>query len=102
MPGERAGHRRDLRDRIGTNRGSHGAGVKDARAAVRDLAWDAQRLTGLNPTVAILEFACGASNALDEYTVFLTPGQPLDDPAVLQRRIGRLRHCCSTGRTGGW
>ncbi len=62
-------------------------GAKDARAAVRDLAWDAQRITGLNPTVAILEFACGASNALDEYTVFLTPGQPLDDPAALSGEL---------------
>jgi carboxyl-terminal processing protease len=57
--------------------------ARDARRAVRDLAWEAQRLTGLNPTAVILEFACGACNALDEYTVFLTPGQPLDDPTAL-------------------
>jgi carboxyl-terminal processing protease len=63
------------------------AAVKDARAAVRDLAWDAQRITGLNPTVAILEFACGASNGLDEYSLFLTPGQPLDDPAALSGEL---------------
>jgi C-terminal peptidase prc len=57
--------------------------MRDARAAVRDIAWEAQRITGLNPTVVILEFACGASNALDEFTVFVTPGQPLEDPARL-------------------
>src|SRR5262249_13428403 len=27
----------------------------------------------LSPTVVVLEFACGACNALDEYTVYLTP-----------------------------
>ncbi|HEX4591253.1 MAG TPA: S41 family peptidase [Gemmataceae bacterium] len=63
------------------------ATIKDARSAVRDLAWESQRMTGLNPTAAILEFACGASNALDEYTVFLTPGQPLDDPAALSGEL---------------
>jgi carboxyl-terminal processing protease len=59
------------------------ADVREARARVRDLAWEAQRLTSLNPTVAVLEFACGASNALDEYTLFVTPGQPVEDPARL-------------------
>ncbi len=76
-----------LRDRTGDDYTPRVTGTKDARAAVRDLAWDAQRLTGLNPTVAILEFACGASNALDEYTFFLTPGQPLDDPSALSGEL---------------
>jgi carboxyl-terminal processing protease len=36
----------------------------------------------LNPTVVAFEFACGACHALDEYTLFLTPGAPLDDAAL--------------------
>jgi C-terminal peptidase prc len=76
----------ELRDRLRTMSAAV-SDVKEARTTVRDLAWEAQRLTGLNPTALILEFACGASNALDEYTVFLTPGQPLDDPAVLSGEL---------------
>jgi C-terminal peptidase prc len=75
-----------LRDRLRDDSRT-AADIKEARATVRDLAWEAQRLTDLNPTVLILEFACGASNALDQYTVFLTPGQPLDDPAVLSGEL---------------
>jgi C-terminal peptidase prc len=71
-----------LRRRLATSAGGV-ADVREARARVRDLAWEAQRLTGLSPTVAVLEFACGASNALDEYTLFVTPGQPVEDPARL-------------------
>jgi carboxyl-terminal processing protease len=59
----------------------------EAKAAVRDLARDVQRTIGLPPTVVILEFACGACNALDEYTFFITPGQPTDDPAALSGEL---------------
>lgn len=59
----------------------------EAKAVVRDLARDMQRTIGLPPTVAILEFACGACNALDEYTFFITPGQPTDDPAALSGEL---------------
>jgi carboxyl-terminal processing protease len=73
-----------LRDRLRDEWASRAVTeLRDARQAVRDLAWEAQRLTGLNPTAVVMEFACGAAGALDEYTFFLTPGQPLDDPAVL-------------------
>src|SRR5207244_731934 len=50
----------------------------DARAQVRDVARVAKEMLDLNPAVIILEFACGACNALDEYTAYLTPGQ-VDD-----------------------
>jgi C-terminal peptidase prc len=59
----------------------------EAKAAVRDLARDVQRTISLPPTVVILEFACGACNALDEYTFFITPGQPTDDPAALSGEL---------------
>jgi carboxyl-terminal processing protease len=86
LPGVEPNALAELRDRLRDSR--HAAEtIKDARSAVRDVAWEAGQLTGLNPTVAVLEFACGASNALDEFTVFLTPGQPLDDPAALSGEL---------------
>src|SRR5439155_19866547 len=54
---------------------------------VAGLARDVHRAIGLPPTVVILEFACGACNALDEYTLFITPGQPTDDPAALSGEL---------------
>src|SRR5262249_51895732 len=48
---------------------------QDLQAQARDLALAAQRSLGLKPSVTVLELACGACNGLDEYTVYLTPGQ---------------------------
>jgi carboxyl-terminal processing protease len=50
--------------------------VADAREAVREIARAGQRDLGLSPTVAVMEFACGACNALDEYSAYLPPGSP--------------------------
>jgi carboxyl-terminal processing protease len=86
LPGIEAAAIADLRNRL-RDGDSNVATLKDARTSVRDLVWQAQRLTGINPTVAILEFACGACNALDEYTFFLTPGQPLADPTALSGEL---------------
>ncbi|HTK76134.1 MAG TPA: S41 family peptidase [Gemmataceae bacterium] len=63
------------------------ADANEAKAAVHDLARDVQRAIGLPAKVLILEFACGACNALDEYTFFITPGQPTDDPATLSGEL---------------
>jgi carboxyl-terminal processing protease len=46
-----------------------------AREQVKDVALAAQRELGIKPTVVIMEFACGACNSLDEYTVCLTPAE---------------------------
>jgi len=40
----------------------------------------------LKPAVVIVELACGACNALDEYTQFLTPGQLAETYASLEGR----------------
>lgn len=88
LPGVDPNSITELRDRLRDESAARGlAAPRDARAAVRDLAWEAQRLTGLNPTVAVLEFACGACNALDEFTYFLTPGQPLEDPTAVSGEL---------------
>ena len=47
----------------------------DARQAVALAAQLAQSRLGISPTAAVLEFACGATNALDPYSAYLTPGQ---------------------------
>ena len=75
----------ELRDQLRQDRPI--ATLKEALATVRELAWETERLTGLSATVTILEFACGACNALDEFTFFLTPGQPLDDPTALSGEL---------------
>jgi C-terminal peptidase prc len=64
--------------------------LRDARQAVRDLAWDAQQLTGVNPSVIVLECACGACHALDEYTLFITPGRPILDTGTLNSDLAPL------------
>ncbi len=52
----------------------------DVLERVRDVAMTAQRPPragglGLNATATVLEFACGACTALDEYSFYLTPRQ---------------------------
>jgi carboxyl-terminal processing protease len=51
--------------------------IKDlstAKDQALEVALAAQKAIGLKPALAILELACGACNALDEHTLFLTPG----------------------------
>jgi carboxyl-terminal processing protease len=48
---------------------------EDARqAAALAAAW-AQKRLAISPTVAALEYLCGATNSLDQYSAFLTPDQ---------------------------
>lgn len=48
---------------------------KDAREQARSLSLTGLEKLGINPTAIVLELACGACNALDEYTAYLTPAQ---------------------------
>ena len=59
----------------------HGQSVRsrqDARAAVAAAATLANRDLGITPTAVILEYACGAVDALDAYSAFLTSDQLRD------------------------
>ncbi len=47
----------------------------DARSAVAIAAGLAQSRLGILPTAVILEYLCGATNALDPYSAYLTPDQ---------------------------
>jgi carboxyl-terminal processing protease len=49
--------------------------LSDAQNLARDLALAAKRDLGLKPSLVVLELACGACNALDECTFYLTPRQ---------------------------
>jgi carboxyl-terminal processing protease len=50
-------------------------GNADAVEQVREVAMAAQKCLDLDATAVVLEFACGACNALDDYTFYLTPAQ---------------------------
>ncbi len=47
----------------------------DVIKRVGDIALAAEASLGLDATVTVMEFACGACYAIDEYTVYLTPNQ---------------------------
>ena len=47
----------------------------DARQAVREIAVRAQQALGLRPSFAVMEFVCGACNALDDQTGYLPPSE---------------------------
>jgi carboxyl-terminal processing protease len=49
--------------------------IGDAREQVRAAALAGLDGLGLNPAIAVMEFAYGACNGLDEYTLLLTPAQ---------------------------
>ena len=44
-------------------------------------------MTGLNPSIFVLEFVHGACHALDEYTRFITPGRITHDAASLTAEL---------------
>lgn len=52
-----------------------GMSRKEAVKKIGDVALAAEVTLDLNPTVVVMEFACGACYAIDEYTVYLTPNQ---------------------------
>src|SRR5262249_44260522 len=54
----------------------------DAQNQALQVAIAAKKALGLRPTGTILEFACGACNALDEFSYYLTPRQFGDESAL--------------------
>lgn len=59
----------------------------DAQNQAMKVALAAKKSLGLKPTVTVLEIACGACNALDEHSYYLTPRQFSDDHAALRGDI---------------
>jgi carboxyl-terminal processing protease len=60
--------------------------VSEAKNLALEVALEAQKVLDLKPAVVVLELACGACNALDEYTQFLTPGLLAETYASLEGR----------------
>ncbi len=48
---------------------------KEASKQICEIALAAETYLGLNATVVVMEFTCGACYSLDDYTVYLTPAQ---------------------------
>ena len=61
----------------------------DARQAVSAVARLAQDRLEINPTVVILEYLCGATNALDPYSAYLTPDQLNEVYAQIEGQLRR-------------
>jgi carboxyl-terminal processing protease len=49
--------------------------IADVQNMAREIALSAKKTLGVKPSLVVLEFACGACNALDECTYYLTPRQ---------------------------
>ncbi len=69
------GFRHDLRRELG---GRLVQSRNDAREAVLRAARLSQNRLGVAPTAIVLEYTCGAANALDAYSAYLTPSQLTD------------------------
>ncbi|MFL5342005.1 MAG: S41 family peptidase [Gemmataceae bacterium] len=67
------------------------------RQTVREIAAAAQQKLGLKPSVAVLEFVCGACNALDEQTAYLPPS---DEAAALQGQLAAAGAILGTSADG--
>lgn len=64
--------------------GKHVRSIGDAKKYALRIAFQAREDLGIKPTVTVLEFACGACNALDEHTYYMTPRQYGEDLASLR------------------
>jgi carboxyl-terminal processing protease len=73
--------REELRKTIGSQTAGSRA---DAREVVAVAARLAQARLEIPPTVAVLEYLCGATNALDPYSAYLTPDQLNDVYAQIE------------------
>ena len=63
---------RQLRSILGTHTVRDRQEVRESAAFAASLA--SERL-GISPTAVVLEYLCGATNSLDQYSAFLTPDQ---------------------------
>jgi carboxyl-terminal processing protease len=62
----------NLREQWQHARMRHSGEVRDA---VRNIALSAQKELGITPSIVVLEFLCGACNALDEHSAYIPPSE---------------------------
>jgi carboxyl-terminal processing protease len=74
--------RERLREWLDRRVGSRAEAREQVLAVLRVAQQAGVALRPLTMTAVALEFACGACNALDEYTLFLTPGSQADGAAA--------------------
>jgi carboxyl-terminal processing protease len=91
LPERRPGARKAFRGRLAAWVADKVASTSEARERVLQVV-RAAREEGLQArreliTVVSLEFAAGACNALDEYTLFLTPGHFADAQTALEGKV---------------
>jgi carboxyl-terminal processing protease len=70
-----AGFRQQLRERLAARQVRSRGEAVDAATEIAALA---ERYVGISQPTAILEYACGASGRLDDYSTYLTSGQLTD------------------------
>jgi C-terminal processing protease CtpA/Prc len=69
-----------------------------AREAVRDIALAAQKMLTLKPSLTVMEFVCGACNALDERTAYLPPSEEISPLAGQLAALGAMLSATRDGR----
>jgi carboxyl-terminal processing protease len=73
LPGATQADVQSFRASLGSMKGKAIHSTEDAANQVRQVALAALRKLKLKPTVTVMEFACGAAYAIDDYTAYLTP-----------------------------
>jgi carboxyl-terminal processing protease len=87
LRGLRPEQTRAFRDHLRRTWGSAAAVLtrEDALERVREVAMKALSALRLDPTTTVLEFTCGSCYAIDDYTVYLPPGQFRELADLLKR-----------------
>lgn len=100
LPKTSASTIQDFRAALKTRWGAARAGtLAEAKELVREVAREAYKKLHLNSRLVVVEFACGACNALDEYSFYLTqsdvasvrPMQNAVETKILEDAIGYIR-----------
>jgi len=87
LRGLRPEQTRDFRTYLRQQWGSPASPLTREQAAdqVRAVAMKALSVLRLNATTTVMEFTCGSCYAIDEYNVYLTPGQARNWPACSRK-----------------
>ncbi len=84
---------RDFRDQLNLetllqeNGGKPLTTLQDSRDLLRVVAIKALKKLRLSATLTVMEFTCGACHAIDDYTMYLTPGQLRDLTSALKGEV---------------
>jgi len=71
--------------------------ASEIREAVKEIALTAQQKLGVQPSITVMEFLCGACNTLDEHTAYLPPSE---ETAIYAGQLTALGVMLSTSADG--